>query len=266
MKAILSTTYDDKYLFFLPIVTWCWNKLGVDVICFMPYLNTSGENKKVDLINDLKINGIIKLQYAGFSSVKEKEATYAQCSRLFASSLQYLNPYEFLTISDIDMILFKLPPTATDKFCVFGADLVPDNQLPMCYITALTSTWRYAFKTWDRGWQHCLDELVGSIECQDFKGNQWSLDQSEAFWRIPVNEIVRINRAKPGTQFATKRLDRDDSFLLDRLSPDIFDYHMPRPGYEEKAFEQIMTVLAYFYPNEDLEWIRIYRNEYIKLL
>ena len=39
MKAILSSTYDDKYLWNLPLVTWCWNKLGIDVICFLPEPN-----------------------------------------------------------------------------------------------------------------------------------------------------------------------------------------------------------------------------------
>lgn len=35
MKAIISTTYSDQYLWYLPLTVWAWNKLGVDVVCFI---------------------------------------------------------------------------------------------------------------------------------------------------------------------------------------------------------------------------------------
>ena len=41
MRAVISTTHDPKYSFFLPIVSYCWHKLGVKVICFTP--ETSNE-------------------------------------------------------------------------------------------------------------------------------------------------------------------------------------------------------------------------------
>jgi hypothetical protein len=73
-------------------------------------------------------------------------------------------------------------------------------------------------------------------------------------------------RAKLPERFATNRLDRDDAYLLERLNPDIIDYHLPRPGYEENNFNQIMTVLKYHYPNDNFDWLIEYREQYIKLL
>ena len=57
MKTIISTTYNDNYLFFLPITIWSWNKLGVDVICFMPKEMTQSDSDKINLqLNIFKKN------------------------------------------------------------------------------------------------------------------------------------------------------------------------------------------------------------------
>lgn len=283
MKSIISTTFDDKYLFFVPICTWCWNKIGVDVICFYP-IHKAEENELSDVLNDLKKMRLIEdlkqnknifplwdnLLLRSYFSPKHKQATYAQCSRLYGAAIKDLPEDEILITSDVDMCVFNgdyIKQKVAD-FDIFGSDLVPQKQIPLCYISASVKNWRTAMKTNDRTCQQCLDDLVGVIECEHFRGNQWSLDQGTAYDKIlfaPIS-IQYHFRAKTGTQFATHRLDRDDSFLLDRLNLDIVDYHLPRPGYEEKNFQQIMTVLKYFYPNDNLTWIENYRNDYIKLL
>jgi hypothetical protein len=116
-------------------------------------------------------------------------------------------------------------------------------------------------------YQQCLDELLGHIEADHFRGNYWGKDQEEAYNKIYLTqELNTIPRARPGTQFASNRYDRDDAYILDRLSPDTIDFHMNRPGYEEKNFEIILTVLKYHYPNENFQWLINYTNEYKKLL
>lgn len=270
MKAIISTTYDDKYLFFLPIVCFTWNKLGVSVICFMPYLNTSDENKKIDLINDTLRLLDIKIQYAGFASSKDKEATYAQVSRLYAACLD-LPEDEILVTSDCDMILFKNPMPDFGKwndneFKIFGADLVPEKQFPICYIGGSVKSWRDTFDLRGKTYQQKLDSLLGKIKCDNMRGNYWAKDQEEAYNKIPKTDSIVFKRAKEGTQFSSLRYDRDDSFLLDRLSPDTIDFHMPRPGFVPTNFEIILKVLQYHYPEEGFQWLIDYTNEYKKLL
>lgn len=272
MKAVISSTYDDKYLFFLPIVSWCWNKLGVDVICFMPqiipYLNENGEQDKANkhFTNVVGIMNLCKQMNARFEffvAPKHKEATYAQCSRLYAAALD-LPEDEIIITSDVDMALFKLP-TYIQGITIFGSDLVPNGQYPMCYASGSVALWRNQMNINGRTYQQCLDDLLGHIEAEHFRGNYWGKDQETLFNEI--REIaVLVNRARPGTQFASNRYDRDDTFVLQRLNPDTIDYHLPRPGYEENNFNQILTVLKYHYPNEDFQWLMNYREQYFKLI
>jgi hypothetical protein len=268
MKSVISTTYDDLYLFSLPIVVWCWNKLNVDVICFIPIENQPLLSAKSALIdNTLKIiNAGISIHK--FNCPEHKEATYSQCSRLYASALD-LPEDEILITSDVDMCLFVNPANEIPKeypyFYVFGYDLTPENQYPMCYIWARQATWKSAFGC-NTTYQHKLDTLLSHIEAEHFRGNYWGKDQEEAYNIIKQTMPILIPRARPGTQFSSKRYDRDDAYLLDRLSPDTIDFHLPRPGYEEKNFEIIMTVLKYHYPDENFDWLISYREQYIKLL
>ncbi len=74
------------------------------------------------------------------------------------------------------------------------------------------------------------------------------------------------NRAKEGTQFSTRRVDRDDSFFMDRLNSDIIDYHCHRPAFEDDKFEKMMSVIKYFYPNDDLSWMKDFQQQYKQLL
>lgn len=280
MKAVISSTYDNNYLFFLPIVTFCWNKLGVEVICFLPERGYRGRllDKAVELesskkklrITDPKFSLVLetcsdkKISFSFFKSPVHKEATYAQCSRLYAACLD-LQEDEILVTSDVDMILFERPPYK-DGFTVFGYDLVPIEQYPMCYVSASVKEWRYYFCK-GRTYQKCLDDLLSHIETDHFRGNYWGKDQEELYKGInlPIG-VYGIPRARPGTQFASKRYDRDDAYLLDRLSPDTIDFHMPRPGYETNNFEIIMKVLEYHYPHDNFDWLKQYRQEYINLL
>lgn len=265
MKAIVSSTNDPKYSFFLPIVAWCWNKLNVDVICFVPG-NVSVLTKfAMDTMNFKAKNR--NLSY-GFICPAHKEATYAQCSRLYAAALD-LPEDEVLISSDVDMAVFSPYLFTKDAAIdVFGADLTPPGQVPICYISATVKDWRNFMEIDGRSYQQCLDDLLGHIECDHFRGNFWSKDQEEAYNKISKSTLSKQfhNRAREGTQFASRRLDRDDAYLLERLNPNIIDFHLPRPGYEENNFNQILTVLKYFYPTDSFDWLKQYREQYISLL
>lgn len=266
MTAVISTTYDPKYLWYLPITTWVWNKMGFKVVCFMPYRNSGNHFMLVSqTMSGMELNGVIY----NFDCPEHKEATYSQCSRLYASAVD-LPEDETLVISDIDMLVLNTDyflPAADGIIDIYGADLVPPNQYPICYGVANVGTWR---KLIGEGTpQQHLDRLLGDIECENMRGNYWSKDQNELYNLIHSNDEVDYrlhNRAKPGTKFATHRLDRDDSFILDHLSPDIWDYHMNRPGYEPQNFEKIMAILSYYFPHEDLSWIDEYNEKFKQLL
>jgi hypothetical protein len=133
----------------------------------------------------------------------------------------------------------------------------------MCYLAANKKLWNKYFEVGEKTVQQCLDELLGGIECENMRGNYWSKDQQEAHNMISYKFPVLVDRAKPGTQFATRRLDRDDAFLLERDMTDIVDFHMPRPGYDH--IETIIKVFETKYPFDDFTWMREYANKYKKL-
>lgn len=268
MTAVISTTYDDKYFFLLPITTWCWNKLGIDVICFIPKERNELDYKKMQLL--FAQNAFLLPNFVQFDAPADKKVTYAQCSRLFAASLNGIPDKTVLISSDVDMAVFgnyfEECIAGPGEIHIHGYDLTPPGQYPICYVQGDLAAWRKLLLI-ERDYQQHLDDLLGNIECEHFAGNYWCKDQETLYNAVSANRVpvVYKHRAQPGTQFATRRLDRDDTFMLERLSPDIIDYHMHRPGYTDGAFANILAVLSYFYPNEDFQWLIDYRDKYLKL-
>lgn len=268
MKAIISTTYDDKYLYFLPIVTWCWNKLGVDVICFLPKMRNNNQpyfDEKMKLITKyLPERFGVRLEF--FDCPEHKEATYSQCSRLYGACLDFPED-EVLITSDVDMAVFKLPPYH-GGFTIFGGDLVPDGQYPMCYASATAKEWRQAFKLNNKTYQQCLDETIGKEECENMRGNLWSRDQETLKNMIMADAsfITNVKRARPGTQFSDNRIDRDDINWRSYMNENLIDAHLWRPGYTEENFPKIMELMTTMYPQDDFNWLIEYNEKYKQLL
>jgi hypothetical protein len=277
VKAVISSDFTDIYLFNIPIVAWAWKQLGVDVIWFQhspkygPFKSMQDETnalRKLDLISYTRVMQRIEIQRHFFDCPIDKAATYAQVSRLFGCCLN-LPDDEILITSDADMLLMHLPKITTYRsLCVFGDDLVPTSQLPMCYASASVKGWRDLLNFNNESYQEMLDRHLAHENCENMRGNLWCRDQ-ELLYSYAMNSengIKLISRARPGTQFAENRLDRDDAYILDRLSPDIVDYHMHRPLWEPANFEKLMTIMKYFWPDENFTWIVDYCEAYKKLL
>lgn len=271
MKSIISTTYDNTYLFFLPIVTWVWNKLGVEVICFLSSAGeiTNKEHDKMILIDKAMIASNAIFDNYMFFAPKHKESTYAQCARLYGGCLN-LPEDEVLITSDVDILPFGEYLKQNDgNVQLFGADLLDGERMyPMCYCSATVRQWRTLMNINGETYQQKLDSELGAIEADHFRGNYWCKDQELLFNAVSTSilPITKHNRAKMPERFATNRIDRDDVYFMDRLNPSIVDYHMHRPGYTDDNFFKIMSVIKYFYPNDDLSWLKDYQTEYKKLL
>lgn len=269
MTAIISTTYDDKYHFYLPITAWSWNRLGIDVVCFTPIVKGRLQQKtwlsiKTYLLNCSSVTEI------GFQAPAEKEATYAQCSRLYGAATPLFKDDEVLITGDIDMAVFNkeyFGGLNNSEINIVGADLVPGCQYPICYIAMPALKWRKIMDI-PPGISHQdkLDSLLGDLDCEHFRGNYWSKDQETIYNQIwlSLDEFSIHFRAKPGTQFATRRADRDG--WPEVIPPDIIDAHLPRPGYTPENFAKILNLFQTMYPEDDFQWMIDYRNEYIKLI
>lgn len=270
MKAVISTTWDDQYLFFLPIVSWCWKRLGVGVFLVTPkeedYRSRSEANNLV--INTWIDHGSDSLnrRWQTVEAPENKLPTYIQCSRLYAAA--ECDDSEVLVTSDVDMLVFKNEFVLRHGLFNLGHDLVPKEQLPMCYTWGLASDWKRVFGIGSKTLQQCLDEQLAHEECENMRGNLWCRDQeilANKFNEMPSASVRKFNRARPGTQFATNRVDRDDVNWRSYLGPNLLDAHLWRPGYTDQSFANIMELLIAQYPSEDFTWFKNYRDEYVRI-
>jgi len=268
MKAIISTTSDDNYLFFLPIVNYCWRQLGVETICFSP--------KKIGQKEWFVISQCRGCWHIGFDCKPDAEATYAQVSRLFAAALPDLDKTERLITSDADMLVFGDKLLNYHKgIILFGTDLLEGmEQYPMCYISMTVENWIEVMSI-KGSYQECLDRMLGNeIANKDMRGNLWARDQELAYNMIRQSNLPKtfIARAptrfgqKHGQYFAENRVDRDDINWRSYLGQNLIDAHLWRPGYTDQNFANIMELLTTQYPTDSFEWLIKYRNAYISLL
>lgn len=266
MKAVISSDFNPIYLFFIPIAAFSWNKLGVDTICFMPYLESGAENAYIDLVIDGYHAAGANVELKGFGAPAEKKATYAQVSRLMIGCNDMKAPDdEIFIISDVDMAVFSKDLVNVEgSIHVWGNDLTELGQIPMCYLSASKANWNKIMRCEDRSVQQMLDYHLGSIEAENFRGNFFCRDQELAWSHILPHEHTNHPRAYPGTQFATRREDRDSWGNVSRVG--LLDSHLPRPGYTEENFAKILDLFHQMYPGEDLNWMINYKNKFLKLL
>jgi len=267
MTAILSVTPEDLYLFNLPFVVYSWWKIGANCVILWT---------KPDVLPIEKME--LVSQHLGDSprlyidAPSRKAATYAQCARLYGAALPFIPENEILVTGDADMCVFSplfRDLSHNDKVIhIIGKDLVPDGQLPMCYIMATAKEWRRAMKIDGRTVQQCVDELLKDIEAENFRGNYWSKDQEEAYNHITeyakkgddAAPIMYHSRASSGTQLASLRADRDG--WPQYLHEPIIDAHLPRPGNTEENFQKIKRLFQEIYPNNDHSWMDEYYKQY----
>lgn len=266
MKAVIGCTLDDKYGWFIPLVTHLLNKLGVGVILFVPNPKTELEKQKLELGLNCLNYGYKENEVYYFDAPEHKAATYSQCLRNYAACLD-MDENTILFSTDIDMGLFKIPEYIDNgQFSIFGYDLVPQGQFPQCYVTAPVKAWREVFNLNGKTYQQVIDNLLGEDECEHYRGCRWSVDQEQSFLHISKVTHNLIPRARPGTQFADHRVDRDDVNWRAYVNDELIDAHLWRPGYSDENFANIMELLTMKYPNERFQWLIDYTNEYKKLL
>ena len=116
-----------------------------------------------------------------------------------------------------------------------------------------------------KSYQNCLDELLGDIECENMRGNYWSKDQQN-LWENTCDIAYLIGRARPGTQFADNRVDRDDANWRSYLNDNLIDAHLWRPGYTDENFANIIELMTTMYPNDDFSWLVEYNEKYKALI
>lgn len=265
MIAVLSVTEDDNYAMPLPFAVYSWLKAGATgVIVFCP----DGDNPKIELAKKYcNFTTFIK-----FSCEEKRISTYSQVIRLFGGAIRFADASEGMITGDSDMCVFSdfFKSISNDDISIIGADLTPQDQVPMCYLKMPIYKWRTVMNCYeDEGKlktpQQLTSELIDPIEGINIRGEQWSYDQWYAKKMIDNSgeEVIYYNRSNGITQFAQNRADRDGW----HFNPDtIIDAHLPRPLTEQSNFDKVYDLFRIKYPNDDLQWMIDFRNEYLKLL
>jgi hypothetical protein len=257
MTAILSATEHDFYAMPLPIAVYSWAKLGINCHVFIPE----------DYGPKLALAKKWCQPFATFHTFfceKKREATYSQVIRLFGAAIPETTGQVLIT-SDADICVFGnyFEQFEHNLITVAGADLTPADQYPMCFIGMRASIWRNVFGITKTAQEH-VAELIDPIEGDNIRGCQWSYDQWYAKKLLDASNlpVSILHRAKPLTQFASHRADRDGWYFD---LPGLVDAHLPRPLTDEANFKKVQDLFIAKYPNGDFGWMEAYRKEYMQL-
>jgi hypothetical protein len=258
VKAILSCTNNPLYDFFIPIAVHSWNKIGVECIVFIPEITGERFLTAQHYCSDSTTFHRLNIE-------ADREPTYFQVVRLLACCLD-LPEEETLITSDIDMAVFGeyLKTYIHNCIMIFGSDLTPESQYPMCYISTSVKNWRKIMDAENITYTTKLHNLLRHIEGPNIRGNHWSKDQELLKNGIDASgiEVIKMTRAYKDTQFATRRSDRDGWHPYQH---DLIDSHLPRPGYTHDNFRKILELFQFQYPSDNFDWMIDYKNKYSQL-
>jgi len=260
MFSVLSATEDDLYAMPLPFAVYSWRKLGFLPIVFIP----SGNNPKLTLAKKY-----CEAHFIEFDCYNHKKPTYSQVLRLFGAAIQETWPmgYKVMITADCDMAVFSdfFGSLNDGSIHVVGNDLTPEDQYPMCYCAMPVMMWNEVMDIGTKSAQDCASEIIEPIQSTNLRGDSWCLDQ----WLLkkmltPYKEqIVFHTRSNGQNQFAQNRADRD-GWHFDPYN--IIDAHLPRPLSDFDNFKKVVDLFTIKYPSDDLSWMHLFHNEYIKLL
>lgn len=261
MIAVLSATSDDFYAMPLPFAVYSWNKIGVDCIAFIP----KGDSAKIELAK--KYCGTMAAFFE-FSCADFRVPTYSQVSRLTGAALPNLKDEDVLITGDSDLCVFGdfFKQLEDGRVHIVGADLTPDEQYPMCFAAMPVKIWKEVYNINDKTYQEWLEETINPIESSNLRGTAWCLDQFLLKQGLDKSgiEVIKHNRSDGTNCFAKQRADRDS---WQNFNPyDIIDAHLPRPLTNEDNMNKVYELFKIKYPNDNLDWMLEYYNDYKKLL
>ena len=260
--VVVSSNNNPDYLFFLPIVEWCWNQLGWKTAMMLTAdvdVNKIGKHKV--------FSDTIMIQLPEIEGIRPE--TMAQGGRLYACN--YLPKDTLVMTSDADMIpLSNFLKPNRDEITEFGHDLTWFNFFPMCYIAMKTEKWQkimdlsydtkrdferdakangrpYATeweRWWDFDWEHITQKLKESGE--------------------PITHVNRGQVQCAGATLAKGRIDRyaypkawDEALQ----QPERMDCHCINAAYSDERWGRLFALMLECF-GEDARWMEKYKNDF----
>ncbi len=265
--VIISTNSHPDYLYYLPIVTQAWNKLGYKTICLLLDDNKDITEFVLKYV-DSNLNTIVNL----FPISSIPNSSLVQVSRLFVSCLNNIDPHDLVITSDIDMI--PLSSEYFDKiennyiFNILDAGEVNYTRHKICYVAARKKHWIELFdiKTSDI-----------NLELNNFFKDRINLDQ-EYYWNIDelfLFEKLSNSKYYPFSNFIDRgnnilnlrnyRIDRANIPYTKTLYPNkAYDCHSIREPYNN--FSILKDILKYIFSEEEINKIKNFNTDFNELL
>lgn len=263
MKYVVLSSNDNlKYLYYKPLVQWCWNKFGWSTIFFY---HRSVKSQKIADIEQLTSDtiGPIDEWVRIVNADGYKSETIVQCARLYGSCVM---KNDYLMTSDIDLLpLSDYWHPSEETVTTYGRDLT-DYHYPMAYIGMPSYLWSGVMKITDnhvdRNLKRDLDHYVPKAK------NVWCTDQDIITKRLleyGKEKITHVNRGTDKrTGYPIGRIDRS-GWRLDH--PVYIDCHLPHDVLaNENSFHKVMEMLHTVFPKDDFKWMVQYTKEFKKLL
>jgi hypothetical protein len=259
MKKYISLAVNDnpKYMYYIPLVTWAWQKLGWN--CHISYCPEDKSDRVITPIENL----VFSHHKCFMVKALGKTETISQVSRLFAWSdiLTYENGSFYMLTSDADMLpLSNIWEPIDGSITCYGRDLT-DYHYPICYIGMDDVLWDVV--TQSEG--ICIDDMITNA----LKGKQikWTTDQDLITERLlkHKDDINHVNRGTDKrTGYPLGRVDRSN-WRLDHAQ--LIDAHLPHDILtNDKSFHNVTELLRTVWPKEDFSWYYQFHKDFKKML
>lgn len=266
-RIILSVNENPEYLFYVPLVCWAWEKFN-----WYPFIIncTNGRNELSEFVMQSVPNKKWTETILDISNSEYKTETWAQISRLFASSSPAIGEEDYLMTSDIDMLPLTDYWIDRDWMSVYGHDLTNFQHIPICYVGMISLNWRVMMgipKQWDiyTATKLALDILPNAKSDDSVK--RWVVDQDLLTEKLNKNQWLSrefIKRGILGNGYPIGRVDRS-AWTLEHKR--FIDCHMLRGIWRDPdALAKTLLLLYQIWPNEDFTWFTDYTKEFAKLV
>lgn len=272
MRYVINTAnHIDTYLFFMPIACMIWKHvIGYEPIAIFAGNESSWKknDKQSFVIGETK--KFAKVHFIPPSINKVKPSTIAQVSRLYASSIPWLNEDDYLIISDVDTFPIDADWLNSQDYGIDfhiwnGYVFKNQNRFAMCHLGGSVKVWR---------------EMMDIKPVGMTKVLKANLDKYRDGWRydelLATEKILSWNGWPDRVQFV------DDSYESGKPTPVIYrgdrneniypgtisgyvEAHVWRPGFFEHKWENNLAFLSHLCDQSDVEYVEKYREQYLSL-
>ena len=265
--VILATNSHPDYIYYLPIVTQAWNKLGYKTICLLM------DDDKVLTDFVLKNVNLDSNQIVNLSPIKDiPNSSLVQVSRIFASSIPTISSHDLIITSDIDMIPLSDEYFNNIKkefiFNILDAGELNYNRHKICYVAARKHHWveMMGIKTNDI-----------NLELKNFFKDKANLD-SDYYWNVDELYLFEklssspyypfsnfVDRGSNYLNFRNYRIDRGNiESTLSLYSTKAYDCHSIKSPFTN--FSTLSSILKILFTEREINNFKSFTQEFNELL